>query len=269
MKKFLIFLLLFYSAFSDEIYIYQDKSADYVQLEEFLVADGSSILGPIKLLPLAITRYLKIEPASKNIKIQTILLEEVSTDWKENIIGKNISIEGEGRFVRGKVKSIDGKFIVIDTSRGTIITTLPDFPEKITSILKWDELFSPYVMIKINSSFSGNSVFKIKYQVAGITWEPQYIYDKNKSILEYFIKVKNNTNIAFNEVNLIIKDKNKTVIKLDKVNLEAKSMRIFKVKDIPLKNGKMQSTIYLPDGDVAVYNDSRLESIKSLKSFRK
>jgi len=268
MKKFIILLLIIvYTALSDEIYIYKTKNANYIQTEEFLIADGSSIVGPVKLLPSAITKHIKVEPSSKNIKIKAILLEEASQDWKKNIIEKNISLEGEGRFIRGKVKKISDNYIIIDTSRGTIITTLPDFPEKITSILKWEELFSPYIMIKIDSTFSGDSTFNIIYQINGINWEPSYIYNKDNQTLEYFIKIKNRTNINFHDIKLTAKHQNKTILKLEKTNIEPKSTKLIKVKTIPIKNPKTLQKLYLPKGEVAVYSKGILLEIKSLKSL--
>lgn len=270
MKRFLIFFLLilfFYISYSDELHIYQNKNADYIQTEEFLVADGTSVLGPIKLLPFAITEYLKVQPSSQNIKIKAILLEKAYKDWKKSIIGKNISLEGGGRFIKGKVKAVDKNYIIIDTSRGTIITTLPDFPERLTSILKWDELFSPYILLKIDSTFSGNSTFDISYQLENINWIPVYIYNQDKKSLDFFIRIVNHTNINLNSVNIFLHTKDKLILSLKEANLEANSTKIIKVKT--LKTLDRRTILSLPDGKVGIYSKNSFVGERDLRHLFK
>ncbi len=267
MKKFLLLLIVFGFSFADELFIYKNKPAVYVQYEEFLVADGISVIGPVKLLPNAILKNLRVETGSKNIDIKAILIENTGKNWKESIIGKHISIEGQGRFIKGKVKSIDGKFIIIDSNRGTVITTLPDFPERITSVLKWDELFSPYIMVKVNSSFSGKSTFSFTYQIEGISWEPIYIYMEDKNLLEEYIQIQNNTNIDFQSMQLHIKDRGITVKKI-KTTLEANSKKRIKINSYTVKNSIVSSKEKLINGKVFVYYGKEFKGLKYLRDNR-
>ncbi len=265
MKVFYFFVLFLFSfSFADELFLYREKPANYVQYEEFLVADGVSVIGPVKLLPHASLDSLKVETGSESIKILAVLVENTGKNWKNNIIDKHISVEGQGRFIRGKVKSIEGNFIIIDTNRGTVITTLPDFPERISSLLRWEELFSPYVMVKINSSFSGNSTFRFVYQIDGITWEPVYLYKKDKEFVEEFIKIENKTNINFQNVKLYIKYKDKTFKEFE-TSIESNSKKLIKTGEYTVKNGIINTENKLIDGKVAVYDRDEFLGFRILK----
>jgi len=81
MKVFYFFVLfIFCLSFADELFLYREKPANYVQYEEFLVADGVSVIGPVKLLPNALLDGLKVETGSESIKILAVLVENTGKD---------------------------------------------------------------------------------------------------------------------------------------------------------------------------------------------
>ncbi len=260
----LFFVLIFGVSYGDDLLVYKNRPATYIQYEEFLVAEGTSVLGPVKLKPLAITDSLRVEANENNIQIQGILINKAEKNWRETIIGKNISIEGGGRFVKGKVKGIDGKYIILDTKRGTVITTLPDFPEKISSILRWEELFSPYIMIKIKSNFSGNSTFRIFYQLNDINWNMKYVLDLSKRRLTAFLVLKNNTNVNFQNVNLLVQQNSGKTFKRFKTSIDANSYKLINIGEFTVSNGKVHSSEKLPNGNVYVYSNYKFEGVKKL-----
>ena len=146
-----IILFLFSFSFADSLIVNKKGASTYIQYSQFLLAQGETIIGPIQLLPMANTDDLVIKPSDSSVKISGYMVEPTKENFIENLIGKTISIEGDGRVIRGTVISVKDNFITLDTKNGVAVTTLPTFPNRLSSSLKWQDIQAPRVTIKLNS----------------------------------------------------------------------------------------------------------------------
>ncbi|WP_457640834.1 hypothetical protein [Persephonella sp.] len=260
-KGLIVSLFLFSISFGDILYLNKSGYSTYIQEEEFMVADGENIVGPIFLKPIAKTDSILIE--AEGIKIEGYFLENVNKNWKKNIIGKFISIEGEGRVVKGTVLDIEDNYIKLDTKKGYVVTTLPEFPSRLRSPLKWNELFSPQVTLKIKSGVAQTQIFKISYPVEGLSWKAEYILDikNNHKKLYGFINIKNETAVEFKNVQVVLMDKDyrKDLKEIHINSFGEKKLKLFE------KEMKDKEMLDLPDGKVAVYKNGIFIGYKYLK----
>ncbi len=251
MKRFLIlFLCIFSISFADTLILTKGKYATYIQEEEFMVAQGENLIGPISILPIGDYNAIKISTTGGST-ISSYILEKTSLDWKKNLIGKHITIEGEGRIIRGDVISINGKYITINSKKGFMVTTLPEFPSRISSPERWEELFSPQITLKVNSNEAKSEIFKIKYPIQGVSWKVHYILDiKNgKKYLTGYLIIDNNTVVDFRKVNLIIWEmKNK---KFSEISIPPHTEKRIKI----IQQEINQRISGLINGEVSVYKN--------------
>ncbi len=269
MKKIIFFLLSIFSiSFSSELIVNRTGMSTYIQHAEFLVADGESVIGPINLLPIADTQSVLIETPVKNITVMGYVLEKSFNDWKKNMIGKIASIEGEGRFIRGKIIKIENNYIQVNTERGLVITTLPEFPSKISSSLNWQEIYSPRLTIKLKSEKSTNADFYIKYPVRNINWDVVYSLNikGNKGIFNGFYSIKNKTPLKFSKTKISLKNGSR-LIKLDKeITIEPFTEKRFLITS-PLKvrvSNQVRLNKTFPNGIVSIYKNGIFQGYKKL-----
>ncbi len=263
-----LLLLLVYMLFSislaDELVVGTKKSKSFYKQEtEFLVAKGDSVVGPIDLLPYAEINSLIIKNDNPDLKILTYLIEPASLSWKKNLIGKTISYEGNGRILKGIVRDISDNFITIETKRGTIVTTLPKFPSKISSQFSWKELFSPKITIRMSSNVSNSVKLNIIYPMKNISWKPYYVLKvKNQrgKFYSYYV-INNDTQIYFNNIDISIQRTNgKPALLAEKASLppfSQKRIEMYSPKIVKTYNGALIGKEF-PNGDVIIYKDNIL-----------
>ncbi len=242
------FLLIFNLAFADTIVLTKNK-ATYVQEEEFMLAEGENILGPIELHPLNTLEILNFD--IKDAEVVDYIYEPSSLNWKENLIGKEIVISGDGRVFKGKVIDIKKDFITLDTKKGVIIVPTPTFPSKIEIKKSYSSSSSPKITFKVVSKIAGESKIKISYPIKGISWKVRYLQKDGK--LTGFLEIENNTAFTFASVDILVKPLNK---KLEKVFLPANSKKII----------KFNTDKKLPDGIVFIYEKGIFKGIGKVKS---
>ncbi len=271
MKKVIYFILfLFQISFASELIVSKTGLSTYIQSAEFLVAEGESVIGPINLLPIADTKSVLIEPQIKDVVVEGYVLEKSFQDWKRNIIGKIASIEGEGRFIKGKVVKIEGDYIQVNTERGLVITTLPEFPSKISFSLNWQEIYSPRLTIKLKSTKSTNATFYIKYPIKDINWDTVYILkiEKGKGTFYGFYTIKNETPIKFSRTKISLK-KGRSIISLNsEITLEPFTEKRFLITN-PINliiSNQIRVSKKLPDGTVSIYKNGYFYKYGKLKS---
>ena len=263
-----LFLLMFQFSFASELIVNKSGLSTYVQHAEFLVAEGESVIGPIGLLPIADTNSILIESPVQNILVEGYVLEKSFTDWKKNMVGKIASVEGEGRFIKGKIMKIENNYIQINTERGLVITTLPKFPSKISSSLNWQEIYSPRLTIKLKSDKSTNADFYVKYPVKNISWSVVYLFkiEKNRGTFYGYYAIKNETPIRFSKTKVSLKIGKKLIPLDNEITIEPFTEKRFlitspiKVKISPqIRIGKN-----LPNGTVSIYRNGVFEGYKRL-----
>jgi hypothetical protein len=198
-----MFLLIPFLGYADTLIINKEGKDTYIQEEKFMLAEGENVLGSISLLPIIYGDFLKVE--LENGYVVSYVINHFSTDWKENLKGKEISIEGNGRFISGKVIEVQGDDILINTQKGLVITTLPKFPAKISIKGSFEKAFSPSVDLKVFSKEVGEQIIKLTYPVKGVNYKIKYIEEKDK-LTPYFV-IENNTPVNFENITLEIKGK--------------------------------------------------------------
>ncbi|NPA12942.1 MAG: hypothetical protein GXO45_03025, partial [Aquificae bacterium] len=237
--------------------------ATYQQLEEFMLAEGENVVGPIQILPTAIVDAVVVK--AEGITVKSIIYDKTSLNWRESLLGKEISIEGDGRIIKGVVKGIDEKYITLSTPKGLVITTLPKFPSRITANSSWEEVVSPQITLKVNSPSSKSSLFLVKYPIEGISWKVSYILEKSRNggILKGFLIVENNTPVDFGIVELKLKSK--------RINRQFNNISIFPYSTKKVffikKNIKSPTDLKgLPEGEVFVYKNGIFVGKSSIRS---
>ncbi len=265
MKRVLIGLAVISTAslsFANELLLKKEGLSTYVQEEEFMVAEGENVIGPVFLLPIAKLQGLAIQ--GKDLKIKSYIIEGDNKNWKDALKGQVVSVEGEGRFLRGEVVNINDNRIMLNTRKGFVVTTLPKFPSKLSSSLKWQELFSPKVTFKVTAKEAKTEKFLLRYPVQGINWQVNYVLKKEngKATLEGFIRLINNTPLSLRNVNVKLLEKGKVVKELPETVLPAFSKKeiLFLEDTYPPKSQKL-----LPDGSVAIYENGFFKGFKMLK----
>ncbi len=246
-------------SYSDELILKKKGSATYIQKEEFMVAEGENIVGPIFILPVANINGLVIE--GNDISVAGYVIEGNNRDWKDVLKGRIVSIEGEGRFIRGEVVNIKDNRIMIDTRKGFVVTTLPEFPSRLSSSQKWRELFSPRITLKISAKKAETKRFTLRYPVTGLNWNINYILSikNNEKRLEGYIQIVNNTPMDLENINVKLIDKRKVLKELHETTLPA-----FSRKKVLFYKGDFPASTSIPDGIVSVYRDGVFMGIKRI-----
>ncbi|WP_456384171.1 hypothetical protein [Persephonella sp.] len=266
MKRFLI-LLFFVAgmAYGNTLILTEGKYSTYIQEEEFMLAEGENVIGPISILPVALVDA--VEVIGDNETVRSMIFEKTSSDWKKNILGKYVTIEGEGRIIRGTVISVEGNYITLNTKKGFVVTTLPEFPSRISSPLRWEELFSPQLTLKVNSSEAKSQVLKIRYPVKGVDWRINYIMDIKDGIkqLKGYIVITNNTPVDFRRVDIIIKNR---------INREFQQVSLppYTEKKILFTKKNISSPADLsglPEGKVYVYRNGIFERSTTVRALQR
>ncbi len=248
-NKILTFLLLIVGfTYADTLVVKTDGKDTYVQEEKFMLADGENVLGPINLLPIIYGDFLKFEIQDGHLI--SYVLNNFSTNWKENLKGKNISIEGNGRVISGKVMDVQGENILLNTAKGLVITTFPTFPSKISLKGSYKKSFSPSIDVNIYSKDVGEKTIKIIYPVRGITYKMKYVAEKDK-LTPYFV-LENKTSVNFEKITLKIKGKLFTKVIKD-FYLPAYSKKVIKAD---IKKEQFE------EGLIYRYKNQNVESIR-------
>lgn len=273
MRKFIFFVFfiigILSKVYADSLVVSKKDLSTYIQYSQFLLAQGETVVGPIQLLPVAKVESVLIKPTDKEVKVSGYMVEPTKENWVENLVGKSISIEGEGRLVKGTVIAVKDGYITLDTKNGVVITTLPVFPNRLSSSLKWQDLMAPKLTIKLYSEKPSSSGINIIYPVSGFEWDVVYNAEiqNDKVIFNGFYEVKNNTALRLIDVSLFIKDNGKTIKLYDKTVIEPYSSKVINIDKLILnysKELKIESKKYLPDGKVAVYKNSTFIGYGSL-----
>ncbi|MDQ7055981.1 MAG: hypothetical protein Q9M89_05735 [Persephonella sp.] len=264
MKKVVLpVLLVFYIALGDTLILSKNKYSTYIQEEEFMLAEGENIIGPVTLLPNAVVDAVDI--FADNVTVKSIIYDKVHQDWKKNLLGRYITVEGEGRIIRGVVVSIGDKFITIDTKKGYVVTTLPKFPSRISSHLRWGELFSPQLTLKVNSPEAMSQTFRIRYPVYGFSWDIYYILTINNGIkqIKGFIKIINNTAVNLKKVDVEINGlKNR---RFSEISISPYSLK--KVMFIKKRIKNLEQIKRLPEGKVYIYKNGIFVKTTTLRKL--
>ena len=266
MRKVLAGLLCLTSfAFSNELLLKEKGLSTYIQEEEFMVAEGENVIGPITLLPVAITEGLVIKNDKLNIK--NLIIEGNNKDWKDVLKGQVISIEGEGRFIRGEVVEIKNQQIMLDTKKGYVVTTLPKFPSKLSSHLNWNELFSPKITFKVSAKEAKTEKFRLVYPVRGLNWKSGYILEieNGKKILTGYISLINKTPLYIKNVDIKLVKGNKTVKVLKNSSIPPFSKKKFLFLQKSLSNVNVEGLI---PGKVAVYKNGVFQYFKDVGNIK-
>lgn len=258
---FVVILFLFSLSFADSLIVNNKGSSTYIQYSQFLLAQGETVIGPVQLLVGADVDNVLIKPSNNAIKVLGYVSEPTANNILESLVGKTISIEGEGRLIRGTVISVKDGFITLDTKNGVVITTIPTFPNKISSSLKWQDLLSPRITIKLSSDKPMNAGINLIYPINGFQWNVIYSAEivNNNVILNGFYKITNSTPLKLTDVNLYIKDREKIIKLKDNVIFEPYSSKFISIEKVVLplqKEIKISSDKYFPDGKVAVYKNN-------------
>ncbi len=258
---FVVILFLFSLSFADSLIVNNKGSSTYIQYSQFLLAQGETVIGPVQLLVGADVDNVLIKPSNNAIKVLGYVSEPTANNILESLVGKTISIEGEGRLIRGTVISVKDGFITLDTKNGVVVTTIPTFPNKISSSLKWQDLLSPRITIKLSSDKPMNAGINLIYPINGFQWNVIYSAEivNNNVILNGFYKITNSTPLKLTDVNLYIKDREKIIKLQDNVIFEPYSSKFISIEKVVLplqKEIKISSDKYFPDGKVAVYKNN-------------
>ncbi len=264
MKKFLLpVLFVFCFATGDTLILSKNKYSTYIQEEEFMLAEGENIIGPISLLPNALIDAVDI--FADSVTVKSVIYDKVNQDWRKNFLGKYVTVEGEGRIIRGVVVSIDEKFITLDTKKGYVVTTLPEFPSRISSHLRWKEIFSPQLTLKVNSPEAMSQMFKIRYPVSGFRWEVYYILSINNGIkqLKGFIKIINDTAVNLKKVDIQIDGLNNKKFK----DISISPFSIKKIMFVKRNIKNVQQTKGLVEGKVYIYKNGVFTKVINLKNL--
>ncbi|WP_028951135.1 hypothetical protein [Sulfurihydrogenibium subterraneum] len=264
MKKILAFLFTFITlskVYADSLIVNNKELSTYIQYSQFLLAQGETVIGPIQLLPVGKVDSVLIKPTDKDVKVVGYIIEPTKENWVENLVGKTIAIEGEGRLVRGTVISVKDGYITIDTKNGVVMTTLPVFPNRLSSALKWQDLMAPKLTIKLYSERPASSGINILYPVSGFEWNVIYSAEiqGDKVMLNGFYEIKNNTAVKLTDVALYIKSQDRVVKLYDKTVIEPYTSKLVLIDKFVLNNAKeikVESKKFLPDGKVAIYKNS-------------
>ncbi len=264
MKRILVGVLsVFGLGFADEILLQQKGYSTYIQEEEFMVAEGENVIGPVFLLPIAQLKGVSIK--GENLKVKSFLIEGDNRNWIDVLKGQLVSIEGEGRFIKGEVVEIKNNRIMVDTRKGYVITTLPEFPSKLSTVQKWRELFSPKITFKVEAKEAKTEKFRILYPIKGINWKVNYVLTEQgtKKYLKGYIVLSNKTPLSLSDINIKLFSGEKIV-----KELKGSSLPRFSKKEILFTEGNLQSINLseLPDGEVSIYKNEQFKEFKKLQN---
>lgn len=260
MKKIVIVILLAFIklTFADGLVVAKNGFSTYSQKAEFILPEGESVVGPIKLLPYAKLESILIKPGNSDVFVVGYVLEQGREKNIEAIIGKNISIEGEGRVITGTVVSVKDGYITLDTKKGMIITTFPTFPSRISSPLNWQNSMSPQITVRLKSIKPKKSILNIVYPIDGFSYQVYYIgnIEANQLTIQEFYKINNSTSLGIKDIELYVKEDSGKIVKLyDKTYIEPFSCKVINTKNYKFNiSGK---TVKLPLNNItlSLYKD--------------
>jgi len=265
MKKFvaiLILLSVFLEIASADVLILSRKGySTYIQLVEYPLSEGINDIGPITLKPFADIRGLRIE--GKGLSIVSYIIKNSGENWQDKLLGKYVEIKGRGKSIKGRIVKIDGEILEIDAKKGYVLTTLPKFPARLVSPLKWKEIYSPQIDVRIKSNAVKTGTIKLIYPVKNLNWKPEYILKND--ILEIYITLINNSPVSLEGVDIKIKGFYKSL------TLRNKTLERFSVKRIKVYSGKLSKIVKKLHGSetIAVYQGDQFIGYKKLRELFK
>ncbi|MEZ0324071.1 MAG: hypothetical protein ABWJ98_07165 [Hydrogenothermaceae bacterium] len=263
MRRFIAGILALFSiSFADSLTVNKSGFSTYTQINEFVLPEGEGVVGPIKLLPLAKVDSLVITPMDSTVSVVGYVFEPSRSNWIENIVGKTISLEGEGRVISGTVISVKDGYITIDTKRGLVITTLPTFPNRLSSSLNWQDLMSPKITIRLKSLKPQNATVKISYPLEGFSWQVSYVGNiiKDKVLIQEFYTIKNETSLNLKDIELYVKDRDRIIKIFNRTFIEPYTSKVVKYREI--EGILSRKTIRIPERfnlnniNINIYRDS-------------
>lgn len=257
-RAFIFSVLMFFNVgFADSLVVTKNGFSTYSQRAEFILPEGESVVGPIKLLPYAKVDSILIKPQASDVSVVGYVLEQGKEKNIEAIIGKNISIEGDGRVITGTVVSVKDGYITLDTKKGMVMTTLPAFPSRISSPLNWQDSMSPKITIKLKSTKPKNSILNVIYPVDGINYQVYYIgsIDKNQLTVQEFYRINNSTSLSLKDIELYIKDGDKVVKLYEKTYIEPFSSKVINTKNYRLDISGKTVKVPLNNITISIYKD--------------
>lgn len=221
-------------AFADTLIINRTGLSTYIQRTEFILPEGESVVGPIKLLPVGKVENVLIKPDNKDVSFIGYVFEPQKEKWIENMLGKVISLEGEGRVISGTIISVKDGYIIIDTKKGIVISTLPSFPSRLSSSLSWQDIVAPKITVKLRSKKPQNAVINISYPVEGFSYQVNYVanIEKDSLLIQEFYHIKNDTSLYLKDIELAVKEGDKINKLYNKTYIEPYSSKVLLTKSI-------------------------------------
>lgn len=263
MRKVIISILVVISvSFADTLVVNKSGYSTYIQKNEFILPEGESVVGPIKLIPMGKIENLIINPQSQDVSVVGYIFEPPKESWLDNIVGKTISVEGDGRVITGTVISVKDGYITLDTKRGVVITTIPNFPNRLSSPFSWQEILSPRITVRLKSNRPQNTVLDILYPVGGFSWEVNYVgkISRDKVQIYEFYTIKNDTFLSLKDVELYIKDGEKLLKLYNKTYIEPYTSKVLKFREfvgnVSGKTIKVPQIYNIPASTINLYKDN-------------
>lgn len=225
----LLTMVLFGFSFADSLVVGRGGYSTYIQKVEFMLPEGESVVGPIKLLPYSKTDSLIIKPQHQGISVVGYAMEE-SRD--KTLVGKTVSLEGDGRVINGTVVAVKDGYITVDTKKGTVITTFPSFPGKVSTPLNWQDSLAPKVTVKLKSTKPTNTIINITYPVEGFSYQLNYVanIEKGQMTLQEFYRIVNDTPLNLKDIELYITDGDKVTKLYNKTYTEPFSVKVLNTR---------------------------------------
>lgn len=265
MKKVLLGVIasatIFGLSFSDTLILTKKGKSTYIQQEEFVLTKGNNIIGPIYLQPIAETEGLNI--FGKGLTLEGYIIENEGNNWQEKLKGKQVSIEGEGRIIKGKLINIKNGFVELNSKQGFTITTLPKFPSRLRVKEKWEKVFAPKITLKIKSNTEGSNIINISYPVKNLNWNVLYVLKDNT--LEQYIIFINKTPLAFDNVDIELVDNSKVWKRIKGILIPPFTEKRVRIFSKSLNSVNIKS---LPKGKVVVYKNNIFKGYKKLDEIK-
>ncbi|MCX7738024.1 MAG: hypothetical protein N2Z80_01205 [Hydrogenothermaceae bacterium] len=239
MKRFSLLLLtaviVINLAFADTLIVNRTGLSTYIQRTEFILPEGESVVGPIKLLPVGKAENVLIKPDNKkDVSFIGYVFEPQKEKWIENMLGKVVSLEGEGRVISGTIISVKDGYIIIDTKKGIVISTFPNFPSRLSSSLSWQDTVAPKITVKLRSKKPQNAVINISYPVEGFSYYVNYVanIEKDSLLIQEFYHIKNDTSLYLKDIELSVKEGDKINKLYNKTYIEPYSSKVLLTRSI-------------------------------------
>lgn len=250
-------LVMFGFSFADSLIVGKSGYSTYIQKAEFILPEGESVVGPIKLLPYSKTDSLLINPQQQDVSVVGYVLEESRDKTLNAVVGKNVSLEGDGRVINGTVISVKDGYITMDTKKGTVITTLPVFPGRVSTLLNWQESLAPKITVKLKSSKPKNIVIDLRYPLEGFSYHVHYVanIEKNQLLLQEFYRIVNETPLNLKDIELYVKEGDKLTKLYNKTYIEPFSVKVLNTKTWKLDISGKSAKLPVSNVTVSLYKD--------------